>query len=145
MPRYLTRGMGEVGTSGQDWKNEVWLRKKVQEEKWSVSTGEKETEENTGSRHQEPSHRQMISLSCWSEAQLGKEMDHVDINYSWLKTSQSLRYLHQDWSLCTLCWFMGYIITQATLKTVYMGNTLDFFFFILLISFPASELCMSMS
>jgi len=25
-----------------------------------------------------------------------KKMDHIDINYSWLKTSQSLRYLHQD-------------------------------------------------
>lgn len=96
MPRYLTESLGEVGTSGQGWKNEVRLLRKVQEEKWSGSTGGKGTEENVGSRNQEPSRRQMVSLLCWSEAQLGREMDHVGINYSWLKTSQSLRYLHQD-------------------------------------------------
>lgn len=63
-----------------------------------------------------------------------RKMDHVDINYSWLKTSQSLRYLHRECNPGTLCWFLDYIITHDVLMTVCMGKHSGFF--ILLISFP---------
>lgn len=72
MPRYLTRCMGEAGTSEQGGRGRLYCARKYKRRNECV-TGEKETQGNSGSKNQEPSHRQMISLSHCSEAELGEK------------------------------------------------------------------------
>lgn len=72
MPRYLTRCMGEAGTSKQRGRERLYCARKYERRNECV-TGEKKQRETQEEKNQEPSHRQMISLSHRSEAELGEK------------------------------------------------------------------------
>lgn len=105
------------------WKREVLLCKEVQEEKWVCNRRKRNRGKLKNKKNQEPRHRQMISLCYCSEAQLGENglcghRSFMVKGVSAIKMSASgLKPLVQ-------CGFTGCIITWATLRAVYMGDTL---------------------